>query len=104
MNAKLVELCQQIQERTIGKAEPYQNQRPRTDQLLLQQQTIAASIRLYKQASQVSNENDVIFPTLEAQSQGVDAITKNLTMLKQRWSGQPFQEPVIEPGAKDIEY
>ena len=75
-----------------------------TDWFLLQEQTMAASIRLYKKASQVSDENDVIFPTQEAQSQGVDAITENLTMLKQRWSGQPFQEPVIEASLKDIEY
>jgi len=92
MNAKLVKLCQQIQERTIGNAEPHQNRIPRTDQLPLRERTMAASIRLYKQASQSSDENNVIFPTPEAQSQGVDAITENLTILKQRWLGQAFQE------------
>jgi hypothetical protein len=50
---------------------------------------VAGSIRLYKQASQASDENDVIFPTPEAQSRGVDAVTENLTILQQRWSGQP---------------
>jgi hypothetical protein len=104
MNAKLVELCQQFQERTIGKAEPGQNRMPRTSQPPPRPQTTAASIRLYKYASQDSDENDVIFPTPEAQSRGIDAITENLTTLKQRWSGQPFQEAAGEPGPRDVTY
>jgi hypothetical protein len=104
MNTKLIELCQQIQERTIGKAEPGPNRTTRSSPPSLQQQTAAASTRLYKHASQASDENDVIFPTPEAQSRGIDAITENLTILKQRWSGQRFQEPAGEPGPRDIEY
>jgi retron-type reverse transcriptase len=103
MHTKLVEFCQQVQERTIGKAKPEHSRKPRRDRLSCSEQTIAASIRLYKQASQVSDENDVIFPTREAQSQGVDALTENLNILKQRWSGRRFQEPVREAGRNDIE-
>jgi hypothetical protein len=42
---------------------------------------VAGSIRLYKQASHMSDENDVIFPTPEAQTRGVDAATENMTIL-----------------------
>jgi hypothetical protein len=33
----------------------------------------------------------VILPTIEAQSQGMDAATENLAIFQDRWSGRAFQ-------------
>lgn len=101
MNAKLVAFCQQVQEETIGRARSDRDQAPRPVRHGHHSPTMAESVRLYKQASQASDENDVIFPTPEAQNQGVDAVTENLAMLKQRWSGRPFDEPALH-GPQDI--
>jgi hypothetical protein len=95
MNAKLVAFCQQVQEKTIGRASVDRTP-PRPDRLACQAPTVAGSIRLYKQASQTSDENDVIFPSREAQTRGVDAATENLTILRERWSGQPFHEQLLQ--------
>jgi hypothetical protein len=103
MNAKLVALCQHIQERTIGNAHQEENRVVHADQPPVRDQTPAASTRLYKLASQVSDENDVIFPTIEAQSQGIDATTENLGILKQRWSGDAFQSSDRSPDLGEIE-
>lgn len=102
MNAKLITLCQQMQEKTIGRADPNRSEGARPDRPARQSQTMAGSIRLYKQASQASDENDVIFPTPEAQRHGIDAAAENLAILKQRWSGHPFQEPAAQ-GPQDID-
>lgn len=101
MNAKLVAFCQQVQEETIGQTSPTRDQAPRVSRHEHQSPTMAGSIRLYKQASQASDENNVIFPTPAAHSQGVDAATENLAILKQHWSGTPFQEPAVH-GPQDI--
>lgn len=90
MNAKLVRLCQDVQERVVGKASANPNPSGPPRQPSTREQTLTASIRLYKQAAQASKENEVIFPTPEAQSQGRDAATEILDMFKQRWQGQPF--------------
>jgi hypothetical protein len=50
----------------------------------------------------VSDENNVIFPTPEVQTRGVDAATENMTILKERWSGQPFHEQPVQ-GPQDID-
>jgi hypothetical protein len=101
MNARLVTFCQQVQEKTIGRAGLGRTKAPPPDRLASQAPTLAGSIRLYKQASQTSDENDVIFPTPEAQTRGVDAAAENLTILKGRWSGQPFHEQPVQ-GPQDI--
>jgi hypothetical protein len=91
MNAKLVRLCQQVQEITIGTASTMRSSGAPLRPLFAQEQTLIASIRLYKQAAEGSEENDVIFPTLEAQSQGRDATAEILDIFEQRWQGRPFQ-------------
>lgn len=101
MNAKLVAFCQQVQEKTIGRAGLGRTKTPPPDRLASQAPTLAGSIRLYKQASQTSDENDVIFPTPDAQTRGIDAATENLAILKGRWSGQPFLAQPVQ-GPQDI--
>jgi hypothetical protein len=91
MNTKLVRLCQWIQERTIGLADAMRNHRVPQRSHVAREQTFRASIRLYKQATQGSKENEVIFPTPEAQSQGRDAASEILGIFKQRWQGRPFR-------------
>jgi hypothetical protein len=93
INAKLVHFCQHVQEKTIGLAGPSTARTPQGTRPTTREQTVLASIRLYKHASQVSKENDVIFPTLEAMSQGIDVTSENLSILKERWTGQVFQPP-----------
>ena len=85
MNQRLVLLCQHILERTVGESPPYLGQDclARTSSLL-QEQTLAASIHLYKQAYLVSKENDVIMPTASARGRGIDALTENLQILQRR--------------------
>jgi hypothetical protein len=96
MNAELVAFCQRVQEKTIGRASPDRDRAPPPDRMTSQAQTTAGSIRLYKQASQASDENDVIFPTPEAQHRGVDAAAENLAILTKRWTGQPFLNPAVQ--------
>jgi hypothetical protein len=93
MNAKLVRCCQQIQEQTIGRATPPQNRtvQTRPQKMAIRDQTVAASVRLYKLASQSSEENDVIFPTPDAAGKGIDAMAENLAIFEARWSGRSFQ-------------
>ena len=91
MNKQLVDICQRVQMQTIGESRRgSRGLTQRSCQNLAQEQTLAASIRLYKQASSVSKENDVILPTARAQAQGISAITENLDVYKKRWLGQSF--------------
>ena len=93
INTKLVQFCQQVQENTIGYRRPPLTWTPQSMSPSVREQTVTASIHLYKHASQSSQENSVIFPTQEAMSQGIDAATENLAILQERWSGRPFQVP-----------
>jgi hypothetical protein len=102
INTKLVQFCQQIQEKTIGLSTPQQNRTPQTQKPSAREQTVTASIRLYKQACQSSEENDVIFPTPEAVSRGVDAIAENLAIFQERWSGQPFQAQPTQVSSEEV--
>jgi hypothetical protein len=68
MDAKLVRLYQQIQERTIGMASEVRNSGVLPRWYVAQEQILAVSVRLYKQAAQGSRENEVIFPTSKAES------------------------------------
>jgi retron-type reverse transcriptase len=98
INTKLVQFCQSVQEQTIGLATPlptYQKKKKKKTTTTTHEQTLAASIRLYKHASQISQENEVIFPTPEARAKGWDAVTENRAILQERWTGQPFQ---AQPG------
>ena len=91
MNKQLVDICQQVQMQTIGESQRSSKGRTqRSCQNLAQEQTMAASISLYKQASLVLKENNVILPTAQAQAQGISAITENLNIYKKRWLGQSF--------------
>lgn len=100
MHKKLVVFCQMIQEKVIGKRDLDQEGKLRLRKPLLSQQNLLGSIRLYKYASQASDENDVIFPTKEAQEQGVDAETENLNIYTQRWAGEQFHLR-LEAGTQD---
>ena len=102
INAKLVEFCQRVQEQTIGQAISQPGQGLQSVTPSPRQQTIQASIRLYKHASQSSKENDIIFPTPEAISKGLDAAAENLAILQERWSGRPFRPPPGQPGQGSI--
>jgi hypothetical protein len=84
MNTELVAFYQRVQEKTIGRVSPDRDRAPLLDRMTSQAQTTAGSIRLYKQASQASDENDVIFPTPKAQYRGVDAAAENLAILTKR--------------------
>jgi hypothetical protein len=50
--------------------------------MAIREQTIAASIRLYKLASQSLEENNIIFLTLDTASQGINTIVENLAIFK----------------------
>jgi hypothetical protein len=45
---------------------------------------VAASVRLYKLASQSLEENDIIFPTLDAADKGINVIAENLAIFEAR--------------------
>lgn len=94
MHRRLVQRCQDVQRRTIGVAHPDTTLgRPSATATAAghQPSSLAGSIRLYKQASQGSRENDVILPTEAARQQGVDATAENLAIFKARWTGKaPF--------------
>ena len=90
INTKLVRWCQQIQERTVGETPENHVSALRPSSVAVQTQTLAASIRLYKQASQGSQENEIIFPTEEAQRQQINAVRECTDLFKQRWTGEPF--------------
>ena len=96
MNRKLVRCCQQAQEKTIGVARPSPGRSEHAQKPSTREQTIQGSIRLYKHASQTSQENDVIFPTEAARSQGMDAMTENLAIFQERWKGTPWETQVEE--------
>ena len=102
MNAKLVDFCQRVQEQTIGQAFSQPGQGWQSVSPSPRQQTIQASIRLYKHASQSSKENEIIFPTPEAVSKGLDAAAENLAILQERWSGRPFRPLPVQPGQGNI--
>jgi hypothetical protein len=104
MNTRLVRFCQEIQEKTVGRAVPSQNRARQAQRPQVRDQTLRASIQLYKQASQSSQENDVIFPTPDAHQHGMDALMENLTILKERWAGQPFQAPQIQASVEDVTF
>ena len=93
MNDRLVRRCQEICRKTIGSA---RNQTKPVSSTR-QPQTLAGSIRLYKQASQASDENDVILPSEEAQAQNIDARQENLALFKKRWAGNGFTDASLAP-------
>jgi hypothetical protein len=109
MHAALVQCCQQIQQRTIGEAgkisSSWANQKKAgpVRATTAVEPTLEGSIRLYKQASQTSDENDIIFPTMEAQQQGIDAMAENLVIYKQRWQSQGECIPRLRPPSKDYQ-
>lgn len=100
MNTRLVCFCQHVQEQTIG---CYTSHLPQDVQHPSPESTRATSIRLYKQACRTSKENDVVFPTARAQARGIDAMAENLALLKDRWSGHPFQRPADTTPAEPIQ-
>jgi hypothetical protein len=102
MNTKLVHVCQQVQEQTIGRATSSPTRTRQSQKVYVHEQTVTASIRLYKSASQSSEENNVIFPTAEAADKGIDAAAENLAIFQERWSGQPFQARPTEGGAGEV--
>lgn len=102
INTQLVAFCQRVQEQTIGLATPRPGGARHSPTPPTRPQTLQASIRLYKHASQASRENDVIFPTQEAADHGLDAMAENLAILQERWQGQPFQAPAIELAPEEI--
>lgn len=100
MNAKLTRFCQEVQEQTIGLASPRRaglSPVPTT-----REQTVRASVRLYKSACQASEENNVIFPTPEAASRGVTAVEENLAVFRERWQGRPFLAPQEGGDAEEL--
>jgi len=102
MNAKLVQFCQEVQRQTIGVAVPFQKRTSRGPDPSRDEQTARASVRLYKSACRISEENDVIFPTPEAAGRGLDAVTENLASFRERWTGQAFQVPqMVDPQEKE---
>jgi hypothetical protein len=104
MNLKLVALCQQLQRQTVGERRQasVSTGPARVKPCSANPQTLATSIRLYKQASVMSGENDIILPTPEALAQQIDASTENLELFRQRWAGQPFQEDILDDQAEPI--
>lgn len=93
LNTRLVKLCQRVQEQTVGKVKSRPFHQSQEVQDTSPKSALATSIRLYKQACTTSEENDVVFPTPRAQAEGIDTMAENLAILKDRWSGQPFQVP-----------
>ncbi|KAE9379804.1 hypothetical protein N431DRAFT_310855, partial [Stipitochalara longipes BDJ] len=102
MNAKLIGFCQYIQETTIGRSRSIGQQAMHSIIPATTDQTYATSIKLYKYASRASKENDVILPTDEAQSRGMDAAAENVAIFRKRWSGTPFQIPLAQVGADEM--
>lgn len=98
LHVRLVTLCHQVQEVTIGRVRQVQSSRRGTTMPRENRQTMAESIRLYKQVSQASKENDVIFPTSRAQALGIDAVTENLTVFKKRWLGRGGRQKHLARG------
>ena len=103
MNTQLVQFCQRVQEQTVGKVRSRTLHQPQEPPNASPKSTLATSIRLYKQACTASKENDVVFPTAQAQAEGIDAMAENLAILRKRWSGQPFQIPAHDPSQQPIE-
>ena len=54
-----------------------------------EEQSMLASIRLYKRAAASSGENTVIVPTPRAQRQGQSAVEENREVLQERYRGRP---------------
>lgn len=86
LSAYVIKVCQEIAESKLGRTRA-RGTRASTMQTS-EMQTYAASVRLYKEASRGSRENEVVVPTERAQSQGMDAMTENLQIFEERYRGR----------------
>ena len=85
INTRLLKFCYEIQDEILGRYGP-RTQVPlgKVDLSTVADQSIAASISLFKEASRNSRANRRIVPTKEGKARGVDIATENLDIFKKR--------------------
>jgi hypothetical protein len=87
LDRHLVKLCQRAQTQVIGRAK----QRPIGRDGVHRKGNglrCGLSVRFYKEASKDSEENNVMCVTDAASQEGIDVVTENLRILRQRWTGK----------------
>lgn len=102
INATLVKICQEVCRSTLGIKKMQPNHanpknrlkpKPKPKHNPADEQSAEASIRLYKQTAVFSKENGVIVPTESARLRGVDAVTENYQILRDRYTSLRQSQP-----------
>ena len=84
IDTKLVIFCYRVQRETIGLLPAKITKVAYTDRLIAEGQNIEASICLYKYIYQLSQENNLIFPTEEVYREGISTAAENIRILRER--------------------
>lgn len=103
MNAKLVRICQRVAEQVLGRVGGEKRKTGRGEKRKTgrgegmmdgEEQTMEASVRLYKRAVASSKENEVIQATSTARAVGKDAMTEVYEVLKARYQSPSSSLPL----------